>query len=152
MLYLSIFANPNSNIVQSSYLSILPFLPIPYTPRTMFCLVKFIETKTLIISSFFRKDVLLPPPLLCKDIAKDMLVDTVRCTMWCWILHFFYKAVLLQYCILKINFVSGTQSSLSRVSHITELYDSIVLLKDDLVQLTKSIFNYYKMHCFSNTA
>ena len=24
-----------------------------------------------------RKDVMLPPPLLCKDIVKDMLIDTV---------------------------------------------------------------------------
>jgi len=31
------------------------------------------------VPPFLQKDVLLPPPLLCKDIAKDMLVDTV---MW----------------------------------------------------------------------
>lgn len=31
------------------------------------------------VPSFLQKDVLLPPPLLCKDIVEDMLVDTV---MW----------------------------------------------------------------------
>lgn len=31
------------------------------------------------VPSFIQKDVLLPPPLLCKDVVQDMLVDTV---MW----------------------------------------------------------------------